>query len=56
LLEAVRQAAVKALTDRSQFFVDAETYAKFVAALDALPVLNTKLHRTMQTSAPWDSK
>ena len=56
VLDAARRAAVEALTDRSLFVVDAKTYAKFVAALDAPPVLNAKLRRTMQTPAPWDRK
>ncbi|MCJ7598610.1 MAG: DUF1778 domain-containing protein [Methyloceanibacter sp.] len=38
------------------FSVDAETYAKFVAALDAPPRPNEKLVRTMQTPAPWDRR
>ena len=56
VLDAARRAAVEALTDRSLFVVDAETYARFVAALDAPPVANEKLRRTMQTPAPWDRK
>jgi uncharacterized protein (DUF1778 family) len=56
VLEAARKAAVDAVTDRSLFSVDAETYAKFVAALDAPPRSNAKLRRTMQTPAPWDRK
>lgn len=54
VLEAARRAAVDALTQRTLFSVDAETYAKFVAALDAPPRPNDKLIRTMQTPAPWD--
>jgi uncharacterized protein (DUF1778 family) len=54
VLEAARRAAVEALTDRSLFVVDAKTYARFVAALDAPPKPNAKLARTMQTHAPWD--
>ena len=56
MLDAARRAAVEALTDRSLFVVDAKTYAKFVAALDAPPVPNEKLRRTMQTPAPSDRK
>ena len=56
MLDAARRAAVEALTDRSLFVVDAKTYAKFVAALDASPAVNEKLRRTMQTPAPWDRK
>ena len=56
VLDAARRAAVDALTDRSLFVVDAKTYAKFVAALDASPAVNEKLRRTMQTPGPWDRK
>ena len=56
VLEAARRAAIDALSDRSLFSVDAKTYAKFVAALDALPRPNDKLRRTMQTPAPWDGR
>ena len=43
-----------ALTDRVLFSVDAVTYAKFVALLDAPPRPNAKLARTMQAPSPWD--
>lgn len=54
VLEAARRAAVEALTERTLFLVDAETYARFAAALDTPPRPNDKLRRTMQTPAPWD--
>ena len=54
VLEAARRAAVDALTERTLFIVDAGTYAKFLAALDAPPRPNTKLRRTMKTPAPWE--
>lgn len=54
VLEAARRAAVDALTERTLFSVVAETYAKFVAALNAPPHPNEKLRRTMQTEAPWE--
>ena len=54
VLEAARRAAVDALTERTLYLVDAKTYAKFVAALDAPPRPNDKLRRTMQAPAPWD--
>jgi len=56
VLEAARRAAVDALTEHALFSVDAETYAKFVAALNAPPHPNEKLRRTMQAKAPWDRK
>ena len=54
VLDAARRAAVEALTERTLFDVDAETFARFKAALDAPPKPNKKLIRTMQTPAPWD--
>ena len=54
VLEAARRAAVDALTDRTLFVVDADTYARFKAALDAPPQPSKKLIRTMRTPAPWD--
>lgn len=54
VLEAASRAAVDALTERTLFAVDEETYAKFLAALDAPPRPNDRLVRTMQTPAPWD--
>jgi uncharacterized protein (DUF1778 family) len=54
VLEAARRAAVETVTDRTLFSVDAETYARFVEALDAPPRRNDKLRRTMRTPAPWD--
>jgi len=54
VLEAAHRAAVDALTDRTLFVVSEESYAKFVAALDAPPQPNEKLRRTMQGPAPWD--
>ncbi|MEQ1698373.1 MAG: DUF1778 domain-containing protein [Hyphomicrobiaceae bacterium] len=56
VLEAARRAAVEALTERTLFAVDAETYTKFVAALDAPPQPNNRLVHTMRTPAPWDQK
>jgi uncharacterized protein (DUF1778 family) len=54
VLEAARRAAVEALTDRTLFVVDAETFERFSAALDAPVCPNEKLSRTMRTPAPWD--
>ena len=56
VLDAARRVAVDALTERTLFVVDAETDAKFVAALDAPPRPNQGLVRTMQTAAPWARK
>ena len=56
VLDAARRAAVEALTERSLFSVDAETFAKFEAALDSPPAPNAQLVRTMQTLAPWGGR
>lgn len=54
VLDAAHRAAVEALTDRTLFIVDAEAFARFSAALDAPPVPNEALRRSMQTKAPWE--
>jgi uncharacterized protein (DUF1778 family) len=54
VLDAARRAAVETLTERTLFSVDAATYARFLAALDAPPRPNAKLVRTMQAPPPWD--
>ena len=56
VLEAARRAAVDTLTERTLFSVDAETHARFAAALDSPPHPNGKLRRTMQAPAPWDAR
>lgn len=54
VLEAARKAAEEALLDRTIVRVDAKTYRAFLARLDAPPVPDEKLRRTMTTRAPWD--
>lgn len=54
VLTAARHAAEDALMDRTVFAVDAKTYAKFMARLDAPPQPNARLRRTLQTPAPWE--
>ncbi len=54
VLDAARRAAEEALLDRTVIRVDPETYAEFVALLDAPPQANAALRRTMQTAAPWE--
>jgi len=54
VLTAARHAAEDALMDRTVFAVDAKTYAKFLARLDAPPQPNVRLRRTLQTPAPWE--
>ena len=53
VLGAARRAAEEALLDRTNFIVDAKTYAEFLARLDAPPRPNARLRRTLQTPAPW---
>jgi uncharacterized protein (DUF1778 family) len=53
ILEAARSAALDALADRSVFVVDPKAYAKFVELLDAPPLPNERLRRTMRAPAPW---
>ena len=53
VLDAARRAAVETLTERTLFPVDAGTFAKFAAALDAPPRLDAKLARTLRTPPPW---
>lgn len=54
VLEAARRAAEDALLDRTVFAVDEETYARFVARLDAPPNANERLRKTVQKKAPWE--
>ncbi|MCC6144717.1 MAG: DUF1778 domain-containing protein [Candidatus Hydrogenedentes bacterium] len=54
VLDAARQAAEDALLDRTVFMVDPDTYAKFLALLDAPPQPNERLRKTLQTKAPWE--
>jgi uncharacterized protein (DUF1778 family) len=54
VLGAARRAAEEALLDRTNFAVDAKTYAEFLARLDAPPRPNARLRRALQTPAPWE--
>jgi len=54
VLGAARRAAEEALLDRTNFVVDAKTYAEFLARLDAPPRPNARLRRALQTPAPWE--
>lgn len=54
MLDAARRAAEEALLDQALIRVDAETYARFVALLDAPPAPNEGLRRLMRSAAPWD--
>ena len=53
VLGAARQAAEAALLDRAVFLVDSDTYAAFLARLDAPPKPNDRLRHTLETPPPW---
>jgi len=54
ILEAARKAAEEALLEQHIWRVSPETYAEFIALLDAPAQPNERLKKTMQTSAPWE--
>ncbi len=54
VLDAARAAAEEALLDQTAITVNAKAYAAFLARLDMPPRPNKRLHKTMQTSVPWD--
>jgi len=54
MLEASERRAEEILLDRTVFTVSPETYAEFLAQLDAPAVPNARLKRTMTAKAPWD--
>jgi len=54
VLGAARRAAEEALLDRTNFVVDAKTYAEFLTRLDAPPRPNARLRRALLTPAPWE--
>ena len=53
ILSAARRAAEETLLDQTPFVVDAATYAKFLALLDAPPQPNERLQRTLRITPPW---
>lgn len=54
ILEAAQREAEDTILNQTLFQVDAATYRKFSAALDAPPKDNAKLRKLMQTKAPWE--
>ena len=54
ILDAARLAAEETLLDQALIRVSAEAYAEFVARLDRPAAPNARLHKTLQTPAPWD--
>ncbi len=54
ILEAARKAAEEALLEQHIWGVSPETYAEFIALLDAPAQPNERLKKTMQASVPWE--
>jgi uncharacterized protein (DUF1778 family) len=54
ILETSCREAEDILLDQRVFTLDAETFKKFQAMLDAQPSENPKLRRLMATPAPWE--
>lgn len=54
MLEAAHKAAVDTILDQTLFEVNAASYKRFAAALDASPKNNEKLRALMQKTAPWE--
>ena len=52
-LDAARRAATDALLDQTLFAADAQTYAAFLARLDAPAQASESLRKTLQTPLPW---
>ncbi len=55
MLESACREAEDVLLDQRIFNLDAETFKKFQAMLDAPPSENPKLRKLMATQAPWES-
>lgn len=54
MLEIACREAEDVLLDQRVFILDAETFQKFKALLDATPSENPKLRKLMATKAPWE--
>jgi uncharacterized protein (DUF1778 family) len=54
MLETACREAEDVLLDQRVFTLDAETFKKFQAMLDAPPSENPKLRKLMSTPAPWE--
>lgn len=53
VLDAARIAAEEALLDQTAFVLDKDAYAAFLARLDAPPMPNDRLKKTMRAAPPW---
>jgi uncharacterized protein (DUF1778 family) len=56
MIEASRRAAEDAILDQTVISVNADTYQRFLAILDAPPQSNEKLRQTMQATPLWEKK
>lgn len=56
ILDAARRAAEEAVMGQVMVWANPQTYAAFLTALDKPAQPNERLRRTMQSSAPWDSR
>ena len=54
MLDAATHAATNVLLDQRLFQLDAATFKRFVAALDAPPKLNPALRKLLSDKAPWE--
>jgi uncharacterized protein (DUF1778 family) len=54
MLDTACREAEAVLLDRRYFSLPEEDFKRFVAMLDRPPKDNPRLHRLLQTKAPWD--
>jgi uncharacterized protein (DUF1778 family) len=54
MLDAATREATMVLLDRRFFQLDARTFKRFTAALDAPPTDNPRLRKLLATRAPWE--
>lgn len=54
MLDAACREAEAVLLDRRYFVLSEEDFRKFTALLDRPPKDNPRLHRLLQSKAPWD--
>lgn len=54
MLDAATREATTVLLDRRLFQLDAPTFKRFTAALDAVPSDNPRLRKLLAKKAPWE--
>ena len=54
MLDAATREATAVLLDRRFFELDARTFKRFAAALDAPPSANPRLRKLLAKKAPWE--